>query len=87
LGTSAWSSLVVAIVVRGSAGWERLRWQLLGTEAATEEAVAVVIMTCFVVGCGRMFCDFGLVWCGVMCVLVNNLAPKLKLPSGHLCNK
>ena len=87
LGTSARSSLVVVIVVGGSAEGERLRRQLLGAEAVMEEAAAVVIMTCFVVGCGCMFCDFGLVWCDVMCVLVNNLAPKLKLPSGHLCNK
>jgi hypothetical protein len=33
-------------------------------EAATEEAVAAVIMTCFV-GCGRMFCVFGSVRCDV----------------------
>jgi hypothetical protein len=28
---------------------------LPGAETATEEAAAAVIMTCFVVGCGRMF--------------------------------
>ena len=85
--TSARSSLIAFIVVGGSAGGERPRWRLPGTEAAAEEAAAVVIMTCFVVGYGRIFCDVGLVRCGVMCVLVNKLAPKLKLPSGHLCNK
>ena len=61
LGTSARSSLVVIIVVGGSA-W---RW-LLDAEAATEEAAAAVIMTCFVVGCGCMFCVFG--WQCMRCV-------------------
>jgi hypothetical protein len=42
---------------------------LPGAEAATEEeAVAAVTMTCFVVGCGLMFCVFGLV---AVCVQVN----------------
>ncbi len=35
---------------RGLSGGERLRRRLPGAEAATEEAAAAVIMTCFVVG-------------------------------------
>ena len=66
LGTSARSSFVVVIVVGGSAGGERPRRRLPDAEAATEEAAAAVILTYFDVGCGRMFCVFGLV--AVRCV-------------------
>jgi len=52
----------------GSAGEERPWWRFPGAEAATEEAAAAVIMTCFVVGCHRIFF---LVWWGAGCVLVN----------------
>ncbi len=48
--------LVVIIIVGGLAGGERLRRRLPGVEAATEEAATAVIMTSFVVGCGRMLC-------------------------------
>ena len=43
---------------RGLGGGGRPWRRLPGAEAATEEAVAAVIMTCFVVGCGRMLCDW-----------------------------
>ena len=48
--------LVAVIVVGGSVGGERLRRQFLDAEAVMEEAAAVVIMTCFVVGCGCLLC-------------------------------
>ncbi len=49
--------LVVVIIVGGSVGGECPRRQLPGTEAAMEEAAAVVIMTCFVaVGLWGMLC-------------------------------
>ncbi len=46
----------------GLGGGERPRRRLPGAEAATEEAAAAVILTCFDVGCGLF-----LVWwrCGV----------------------
>jgi hypothetical protein len=44
---------------------------LPGAEAATEEAVVVVIMTCFVVGCGHMYVLCFWFGGGVVCVLVN----------------
>ena len=40
----------------GAWGGECPRRRLPGAEAATEEAAAAVIMTCFDVGCGRMLC-------------------------------
>ena len=44
---------------QGLGGGERPRRRLPGAEVATEEAAAaVIIITCFVVGCGRMLCDW-----------------------------
>ena len=53
--------LVAVIVVGGSVGGERPRQRLPGAQAATDEAAVAMIMTCFVVGCGCMFCVFGVV--------------------------
>ena len=52
--TSAWSFPCPHHRRRGLGGGERPQRRLPGTEVATEEAAAVVIMTCFVVGCGRI---------------------------------
>jgi hypothetical protein len=41
--------LVIVIIVGGSVGGGCPLWRLTGTEAATKEAAAAVIMTCFVV--------------------------------------
>ena len=44
---------------QGLGGGERPQRRLPGAEVATEEAAAaVIIITCFVVGCGRMLCDW-----------------------------